>query len=231
MKYMNNHYGKQKIYGKQGMNLQLFAEEDPEDDDPEDPEEDPEDDPDAEDDPEEDPDSEDKEKGKKERLYTKKEMASIVKKEVAKAIKEKDDRQSEAEKLKNMTKEQREAHDQKKKGEKVEELERKLARMELMDTASDLLKESEIPVSKDVLHFVVGNDAEETAENIQKFVAIKDAIVLAVSKERNTGKTPKVVTGGKKKEIKKEDLVKMSYKEHLAFKQKDPEGYKKLMEE
>ena len=130
-----------------------------------------------------------------------------------------------------MTAEERKAYEEKQKENKMAELERKVARMELSKTASKLLKASDIDVSEEVLDFVVGKDAEETKENIEKFVKIKDAIVLAAEKARNTGRTPKVVTGGSKKEITKDDLVKMPYKEVLAFKQKEPEKYKKLMEE
>lgn len=228
MKYMNNHYGVSRIFGKKGCNLQIFAENEDEDEDED--EEDPEDE--SEDEDEEEPESKgDKKKG---RLYTKAELGAIVAKEVEKALKEqrkKDKSKSEAEKLEEMTAEQREAYEKQQKEDRMEELLQKVARMELSKTASKLLKASDIEASDEVLDFVVGKDAEETKENIDKFVKIKDAIVLAAEKARNTGKTPKVVTGGSKKEITKDDLAKMSYKEVLAFKQKEPEKYKKLMED
>lgn len=226
MKYMNNHYGVSGFFRKKGMNLQLFAEEE---------EEEPEDD--SEDEPDDGEEDENLEDGKtiknKGRLYTKTELGAIVAKEVEKALKEqqkKDKSKSEAEKLEEMTAEQRKAYEEQQKEDKMEALLQKVARMELSKTASKLLKASDIEASDEVLDFVVGKDAEETKENIDKFVKIKDAIVLAAEKARNTGKTPKVVTGGSKKEITKDDLVKMSYKEVLAFKQKEPEKYKKLME-
>lgn len=222
MKYMNNHYGVSKVFGKKGMNLQLFAEDEPEEDSEEEPEDD-----------EEDEKDEEGEK-KKGRLYTKPELGAIVKKEVDKALKEqreKEKHKSEAQKLEDMSAEERKSYEEQQKENKMAELERKVARMELSKTASKLLKESDIDASEEVLDFVVGKDAEETKENIEKFVKIRDAIGLASEKARNTGKTPKVVTGGSKKDITKDDLVKMSYKEVLAFKQKEPEKYKKLMEE
>lgn len=223
MKHMNNYYGLSRVFGKAGLKLQLFAEEDTGDDSEDDQEGDTEED-------QEDDQEEDKEKKKKGRLYTKKELGVIVAREVKKAL-ESNDKKTEAEKLKDMTEEERAAYDQKQKDDKMAELERKIARMELSETASKLLKESDIEPSDEILCFIVGKDAEETKENIERFVKIKDAIVLAADKARNTGKTPKVVGGSDKKELTKDDLAKMSYKEVLAFKQKNPEKYKKIMEE
>lgn len=227
MKHMNNQYGVSKFFGKKGCNLQVFAEdEDPEGD------EDPEDE--SEDEDEESPE-ESKTGKKKGRLYTKAELGAIVAKEVEKALKEqrqKDKSISDAEKLEEMTEEQRKAYERQQKEDKMEELLQKVARMELSKTASKLLKASDIEASDEVLDFVVGKDAEETKENIDKFVKIKDALVLAAEKARNTGKTPKVVTGGDgAKKLTKDDIIKMSYKDVLAFKTKHPEEYKKLMED
>ena len=196
MKNMNNCYGQSKIDGKVETNLQLFAEDEEEE---------------IEDEEEEEEKGDDKKK--KERVYTKKELGAIVAKEVAKAIakKEADDKKgkSEAEKLENMTDEQKKVHEQKQKDDEVAELKRKVVRMEMSKTASKALKEVGIEATDDILDFVLCDDAETTSENIEKFAAIKDAIVLAAEKERNTGKTPKVVTnadGGKKTKIDVDDL-------------------------
>lgn len=224
MKHMNNHYGVSKIFRGRKLNLQLFAEEDPEDDPEDNPEEDPEDEP--EDDPEDG-----KKKKKPGRLYTKKELSVIVAREVKKAL-ESQESETKAERLEKMTAEEKAAYQQKLKDGEMEELKRKVARMELSKTASKLLKESEIDASDEILDFVVGKDADETKENIEKFVKIKDAIVLAAEKARNTGKTPKVVTGGDgTKKLTKDDIAKMEYKEVLAYKTKHPEEYKKIMED
>lgn len=219
MKYMNNHYGESRIFGE-GSYLQLFAEDKTEDEDEEEPEDDPEDD------EEEEEDKPDK-KGKGEgRLYTKKELGAIVAKEVQKALKEKKSNQSEAEKLENLTEEQRKH----KSDTELEELKRKVARMELSKVASKALKAADIEVTDEILDFVVGDDAESTNEKIEKFIEVKNGIVKSTEKERSKGKTPKVATN-EGKQLTREELAKMSYKDVLAYKTKNPEGYKKAMEE
>lgn len=217
MKYMNNRYGISKVFGKKGINLQLFAEDEDEDE---------EDDEEIE---EEDSEEEDKPEKKKERLYSKKELGAIVAREVKKAQESAAAEKSEAEKLENMTAEQKRQYEQQQKDKEIEELKRKVTRMEMSDTAAKLLKDADIIVTPDILDFVVGEDAETTSKNIEKFKAIKDAIVLAAEKARNTGKTPKIATGTEKKTDKK--LSEMGYTELLKLKNEDPEGYKKVMEE
>lgn len=219
MKYINNHYGTEELAK---INLQLFA-EDPEIEEEEEPEEEPE-----EHEGEENP-------KKKPRMYTKKEMGAIVAAEVKKAVEEYqkslDDEKSEAEKLKNMTAEQKREYDDKKKDERIRALELRLAKEDMRKTASASLKESGLDATEDILDFVVGEDADITAANIKKFIAIKDAIVLSADKARNTGTTPKVTTTGEGKKLTKADIAKMSYKDVLAYKNKHPEEYKKIMED
>lgn len=219
MKYMNNHYGESRIFKK--ASLQLFAEDDTEDE-----EEDPDDDPEDGEDEEEENEKADK-KGKGDgRLYTKKELGAIVAREVQKVLKEKKPSQSEAEKLENMTEEQRKH----KSDSELEELKRKVARMELSKVASKALKAADIDVTDEILDFVVGDDAESTNEKIEKFIEVKNGIVKSTEKERSKGKTPKVATN-EGKQLTREELAKMSYKDVLAYKTKNPEGYKKAMEE
>jgi hypothetical protein len=217
MKHRNNHYGQSMAYGKLAMNLQLHAEE-------------------GEDESEEEDEEEQEEGGegvgekKKERTYTKKELGAIVKKEVAKALKKQKEELSEVEKLESMTEEQKKSHKQKQKDDEVAELRRKVVRMEMSKTTSKALREAGVDPTDEVLDFVLGEDADSTASNIEKFVEIKDAIVLAAEKGRNTGRTPKVITGARKS-VTKTDFEKMTYQERVALKKKDPEGYKQLQEE
>ena len=219
MKHRNNHYGQSMAYGKHAMNLQLHAEDGEEEEESEEDEEE-----------QEEEDGEGAGERKKERTYTKKELGAIVKKEVAKALKKQKEELSEVEKLESMTEEQKKSHKQKQKDDEVAELRRKVVRMEMQKTTSKALREAGVEPTDEVLDFVLGEDADSTASNIEKFVKIKDAIVLAAEKGRNTGKTPKVITGVKKS-ITKTDFEKMTYQERVALKKKDPEGYKQLQEE
>ena len=131
-----------------------------------------------------------------------------------------------------MTADERKEYQQKRQDDEVTELKRKVARMEMASVASKLLREAEIDVTDEILEFVVADDAETTAENIKKFVGIKGSLVKDVEKSKYKGKHPKVLTNSNSgKKVTKADFAKLSYKEVLALKKKDPEGYKKLMED
>ena len=85
------------------------------------------------------------------------------------------------------------------------ELKRSALRMELGKTATGLLKEHNVDATQDILDFVVGENAEETKERIDRFVSIVQAQLKRAEVERATGRTPKTVhnTGNAMSEIDK----------------------------
>lgn len=202
MKYMN----------LDRFDLQLFA-EDPEELGPEETEDD-------EEDEDEEPEQDPKPKKKKERTYTKKELGAIVAKEVAKAKKK-----SEAERLEDLTEEEK----SQKNTARMDELEKELSRMKLSKVAGKLLRENDVDPTDETLELVLTDDAETTKENIEKLVAFRTSVVEKTEEKRAKGKTPKVATSSGK-QLSKEDLAKMDYKDVLAYKRKNPEAYKKAME-
>lgn len=208
MKYMNNHYGQSKIFGKR-MNLQLFAEEPgasggaaPADDghpgnqtagqksgttaaggDKK-----PADDGKGNAAGNEPPDDSKKDDAK---VYTKADLDAAVK-----------DAKNEAEKLAKMNAEQKRQYELEKAQNRTKELEDQVAQLQkealkagLSKEASRILQEEHnIVATQDMLDFVVGDDAEQTNKLIKKLVGIIEADRKAVETARATGRTPKNYT-------------------------------------
>jgi hypothetical protein len=136
-----------------------------------------------------------------EKKYSDKEVDSIIDKKYAKWKAEQEkavsEAKTEAEKLAKMDAEQKREHALKKLQEENEQLKKTAHRVELSKTASGILAEHKIEATEDILNFVVGNDAEATQSNIDKFVGIIEAQLKKAEVERATGRTPKVMTGDK----------------------------------
>ena len=79
-------------------------------------------------------------------------------------------------------------------GEEDEGLKRASLGAELGGAASGLLKERNIEATQDILDFVVGEDAETTNKNIDKFVKVIEEQVKRAEIARATGTTPKNIT-------------------------------------
>ncbi len=177
MKHMNNHYGKTRI------ELQLFADEPATDgqapaDGTEPAKEEP--------------------KPEPEKKYTDADVDKIVKGKYAKwkADYEKDleTAKEEAAKLAKMNADQKQQYEMDKLRAENEELKKAQMRAELGKTASGLLQEKNIDATQDILDFVVGEDAESTNKNIDKFVKIIEAQVKKAEVARATGTTPRTIT-------------------------------------
>ncbi|MDD6298190.1 DUF4355 domain-containing protein [Hornefia butyriciproducens] len=176
--------------------LQLFA-DDPDGGDPGNPEGN---DPDG-NDPEGDPDGNDPDGKEGEKKYTDKDVDRIVEKKFArwKAQHEKDlkDAKAEAEKLAKMNADQKKDYELEKVRAENAKLKADAAKVELGKEATKILKESKIDATQDILEFVVGEDADSTKANIDKFVGIINAQVRAAEVQRATGGgTPKKYGGG-----------------------------------
>ena len=134
-----------------------------------------------------------------EKKYSDKEVNEIVEKKYAKWKAEEAKRVSEAERLANMSAEEKKAEELKTLQEKLAKLEAEQVKTELGKQASILLKESDIDATQDILDFVVGSDAESTKANIEKFKSIIESQVKAREISKGTGKTPdKFGNGGEK---------------------------------
>ena len=159
---------------KRNLNLQLFAEEggdgEPGNDDPEDKSGD---------------------GGNDDKKYTDEDVNNIINRKFAeweKRQKEKSAKAAEAERLKNMTEEEKRKHE-------MEELQKKIAGYE---------KEKAIGA---ILEIHAAEDAETPKTNVESFVKnFNDAVQKAVA-EALRGKTPRLKDGSK--ELTKEDILKI----------------------
>ena len=141
--------------------------------------------------------------------YTDKDVDAIINKKFAKWKAEQEaavkNAQEESAKLAKMNADQKHQYEMEKLQKENAELKRSALRMELGKTATGLLKEYNVDATQDILDFVVGEDAEETKERIDRFVSIVQAQLKRAEVERATGRTPKTVhnTGNAMSEIDK----------------------------
>lgn len=143
------------------------------------------------------------EQGKK--RYTDEDVDDIINRKFAEWQKKQQKAVDEAKKLAEMNADQKHQYEMEKLQKENAELKRSALRMELGKTATGLLKEHNVDATQDILDFVVGEDAEETKERIDRFVSIVQAQLKRAEVERATGRTPKTVhnTGNAMSEIDK----------------------------
>lgn len=192
MKHMNNHYGKSGTLTRFG--LQMFADDESDDDNSESDDED--ENTEGEDDQE---DSADKE----EKKYSDKDLDRIIGKRFARWAEEKEkavkDAKEEAAKLAKMNTQQKQEYElEKAKSEnadmqkEIESLKQAQLKSELSKEAARTMKEQHsIIATQDMLDFVVGDDADQTNERIEKLVGIILDDRKAQETARATGRTPK----------------------------------------
>jgi hypothetical protein len=149
------------------------------------------------------------EQGAGDKKYTDKDVDAIINKKFAKWKAEQEaavkNAQEESAKLAKMNADQKHQYEMEKLQKENAELKRSAMRMELGKTATGLLKEHNVDATQDILDFVVGEDAEDTKERIDRFVSIVQAQLKRAEVERATGRTPKTVhnTGNAMSEIDK----------------------------
>ena len=156
---------------------------------------------------EEKPEQKDEEpKKEEEKKYTDDDVDSIINKKFAKWKAETDkaiaEAKAEGEKLAKMNEDQKRQYEDQKRSEELKrlqdenaELKRQANRAELAKNAARILKESEIEATQDMLDFVVGEDAETTKANIEKFVGIIKSQLKAADVKRAKGTTPMAFHG------------------------------------
>lgn len=109
-----------------------------------------------------------------------------------------DDKVSEAEKLSQMTAEQKEKYRADKAEKELADLKRQIALGEMAGTARKMLSEEQITVSDEIIMNLVCEDAEKTKDAVESFAkSFKEAVSAAV-KEALRGNPPKAGTGGAK---------------------------------
>jgi len=141
------------------------------------------------------------------KTYTDADVNAIIERKMAEWSKKKDkeisEAKAEAEKLAKMNAEQKRQYEYEKlqkeneaKDAEIAELKKTQLRAELSRSAAQIMKEQhEIVATQDMLDFVVGENAEETNQRIEKLIGIIRDDRKAQEKARATGKPPKS-TGG-----------------------------------
>lgn len=108
-----------------------------------------------------------------------------------------DDKLSEAEKLAQMTKEEKAEYKANKLEKELEELRHQNARTEMAKTARKMLADEEVSIPDELLSHLVTDNAEDTKTAVEAFTKLYKAAVHAAVKDALKGKAPKAGTGGK----------------------------------
>lgn len=107
-------------------------------------------------------------------------------------------------------------------------MKKQLNRYELGKEATRILAEKGIVANDTILELVVRDDAEQTNESVTAFIELLTDLVEQQVKEKLKGNAPRKQTTSVKP-VNKEDVLKMSYSEHLEFKRTQPDLYKQIM--
>lgn len=108
-----------------------------------------------------------------------------------------DDKVSEAEKLAQMTKEEKVEYQNKKLEKELADLKRQNAITEMAKTARKMLADEEINIPDELLGHLVSESAEDTKNAVEAFSKMYKAAVQAAVKDALKGNPPKAGTGGK----------------------------------
>ncbi|MBF4175997.1 DUF4355 domain-containing protein [Lacticaseibacillus paracasei] len=174
------------------MNLQFFAEDNPQGD-PKDPVDPPK---------PKDGDPVDPPEGKKQgepadpdpdgkHVYNDEEVNEIVKKRLARAEREKQAAVDEAAKLAKMNADQKKDYELEKAQKERDELKSQLATYEMGKQARSMFEEAKLTVTEDDLQHVVTPEAESTEANVKWLIAHDQAVAEGVRQELLKGSTPK----------------------------------------
>lgn len=197
------------------MNLQHFADPEPDPKEPFDPKE-----------PDPEPDPEDL-KDPKEEMIPKSEMEKIIKDRLAREKKATEKAIAEAEKLAKMNAEQKKEYEYEKALEELEEYKKRDAFHELSKEAQKMLSEHGIQADDEVFNFVVKETAEDTQKAVQSFVSLFNSKVEEGVKAALAGKSPKINSN---KEQAKNPFAKETFNltEQGKLLKDNPELYKQL---
>ena len=198
------------------MNLQFFAEDDPQVDPPKPPVDDPE--AKKQEGPVE-PDPDDK------HVYTDEQVNEIVKKRLARAEKEKQAAVDEAAKLAKMNADQKKDYELQKAQKERDELKSQLASYQMGKQARSMFEDAKLSVTEDDLKHVVTPEAESTETNVKWLIAHDQAVAERIRQELLKGSTPLDPASNRKTK----NLKDMTLVERSELQRKDPEMYKKLL--
>lgn len=132
-----------------------------------------------------------------EKKYTDEDVNNIINRKFAEWEKKQEKerkKKSEAEKLKEMSDQQKANYEREQLEKKVEELMKKEALSQMSKTARGMLQEKGINVSDQLLSMLISEDADTTKTSVDSFISLLQAEVGKAVKEALRGEAPK--TGG-----------------------------------
>ena len=189
MKYMNNHYGQSQIFGKNRMNLQLFAETSGADS-----EEGDADDSSSGESKTSEKSEESDNNSKSSVKYTDEDVDKMFDRKFAELMKKHQKEMDEARRLAEMNAQEKAEYENNKLKEQVQELMKKEARSEMSKVARAMLSEKGINVNDNLLGALISDDADKTKKSVENFITLfQDAVNKAV-KDALKGETPKTGT-------------------------------------
>lgn len=157
---------------------------------------------------------------------TEKELQSMIDKRVSQALATQKQKLEEANKLANMSAEERREAEYQEKIKALEEREAKLARAELMTELTKQLSEKNLPVES--ANFLIGKDADATSANLKAFEKMFNKAVSAQVAQQLGGNAPQASTN-ETGAITKEQFSKMTLAQQSQLYRDNPELYNSLV--
>lgn len=170
---------------------------------------------------------------KPELKYTDEDVDKIIAKRLDRWQKDQEAKQKEAERLAAMSAEERANEEIKKLKAQIKTYEQAETRHAMAAQVEKELKEANLTASADMVNMLVRETAEETNAAIKAYVANVEAMQKQWDVERSKGKAKPAATATSldvnSKLPTKDQILRMTYGDHVAFKQAHPEEYKKIM--
>lgn len=170
---------------------------------------------------------------KPELKYTDEDVDKIIAKRLDRWQKDQEAKQKEAERLAAMSAEERANEEIKKLKAQIKTYEQAETRHAMAAQVEKELKEANLTVDADMVGMLVRDTAEETQAAIKTFVASMEAMQKQWDVERSKGK-PKPAAQPTSLDVNsklptKDQILRMTYGDHVAFKQAHPDEYKRIM--
>ena len=156
---------------------------------------------------------------------TEKELQSMIDKRVSQALATQKQKLDEANRLANMTADEKREHEYNERIKALETREAELSKKELMAELTKQLSEKNLPIES--ANFLIGKDADATSQNLKAFEKMFNKAVSAQVAQQLGGNAPQASsteTGA----ITKEQFSKMSLAQQSQLYRDNPELYNQL---
>lgn len=166
--------------------------------------------------------SNDNQGNKPEIKYSDDDVDRIVNEKYAKFAAKKQKEVDEAKKLAKMSKDDKQKFEMDKLKSEAQEAQNELAKYQMRDTAKQMISDSGVTATDEMIDLVTSSDAETTKTNVSKALNFAKAIKEQVTKELSQGTTPRTVgspTLSKQEIMKIQDPIKrqQAIKENLGL--------------